>query len=783
MKFGIGQSATRVEDRRLLVGEGCYSDDVAPGQGLRVAFLRAPHAHAQMLNLDVSAARQLAGVSLVATQTDLDADNIGDVECQFRPPLINGGKMKLVSKPAMVRNINRHAGDIIAMVVAKNEEIAASAIELIEVDYLPMPAVTDIYAAMDASAPQLYDCYPNNIAFEWGAGDHEKTSHAMNAAIADGCKIIEIDVVNNRIVINSMETRPMVAAPGKLPGSLDIWCGSQGVVGIAEQISKSLSMDRTDVHVQTGDVGGSFGFKIFLHPEQICIAWAARRLGVMVRWQQSRSDCFISDLHGRDNRSQARAAIDDEGRILALEVTAHANMGAWLSNFSTYIPTLSGSRTLTTIYDIKAASLRVVGVMTNTPAVDAYRGAGRPEANYLMERLMDHIALEVGHSRLDVRRVNMIKSDQMPYEMVSGGTIDSGEMIQLFEDAIKQADVAGFSDRKAQSEVQAKLRGIGFGMYLEQCGGGADEGVDIEFQDDGRIMLYCSQQCNGQGHRTTVTQILSDRLGYEADLIIVLQGDSNRSPRGTTGGARMAAVLGSATAMAAASIIDSATPLAAEILECDASALVFSNGLFLIKDTNRSLAIEDLVRHLAEPGHIHRLNCIQPYETDGATYPYGCHIVEVEIDKATYAVEVARYTVMDDFGLVINPMTLAGQIHGGIAQGVGQALMENVVYDGNGQLLAGSLMDYALPRADNFPSFKIDMRNIPCSNNLLGIKGAGEAGAIGAPQAVISAVCDALEVAHIDMPATPLQIFNVMNSKILIPHIEGQSYEQENHKD
>ena len=765
MKFGIGQSTARVEDRRLLIGAGRYSDDIAPGQGLRVAFLRAPFAHARLLRIDTEAARQLDGVHLVATQADLDADNIGDVHCQFQPPLINGGKMQLVSKPAMVRDINRYAGDIVAMVVADRQETAESAIELIAVEFAPMAAVTDIYAAMEDGAPQLYDCYPNNIAFEWGAGNSDAADRAMNAAIADGQQIIEIDVVNSRVVINSMETRPMVAAPGASDGTLDIWCGTQGVVGIAEQIAAALSMERADVRVQTGDVGGSFGFKIFLHPEQICIAWAARRLGQMVRWQQGRSDAFLSDLHGRDNRSRARAAIDKNGRILALQVTAHANMGAWLSNFSTYIPTLSGSRTLTTNYDIQAASLRVIGVMTNTPAVDAYRGAGRPEANYLMERLMDHIAAETGQSRIEVRRVNMIKPSQMPYEMVCGGTIDSGEMTDLFALALETSDVAGFATRKAASAQQGKYRGIGFGMYLEQCGGGADDGVDIAFQDDGRVILHGSQQCNGQGHQTTVTQILSDRLGYDADLITVIQGDSNRSPRGTTGGARMTAILGSATALAAAKIIDLARPFAAEILECDADQLSFADGLFLRQETNRSIAIEDLIRHLAVPGEKHRLNWAQPYETDGATYPYGCHIVEIEIDKMTCAAEIASYHVVDDFGLVINPMTLAGQIHGGIAQGVGQALLEHVVYDESGQLLAGSLMDYALPRADHFPGFQISMRNTPCANNALGIKGSGEAGAIGAPQAVISAICDALDITHIDMPATPLAIFNAIRAK------------------
>ena len=765
MKFGVGQAIARLEDHRLLTGVGCYSDDVAPGQGLRVAFLRAPYAHARLTHLDCTAARALDGVRLVASQADLDADNVGEIKCQYCPPLISGGKMEMITKPPMVRDINRYAGDIIAMVVADTQDIADAALELIEADYETFQAVTDVYAAMDDAAPRLYDCYANNIAFEWGAGDADAADKAMQAAIAEGRKIVEIDVVNNRIVINSLETRPLVAVPDPEAGTLEVWCGTQGVVGIAEQIAAALSMNIGDVRVQSGDVGGSFGFKIFLHPEQICLAWGARKLGQMLRWQQSRSDGFLSDLHGRDNRTQARAAIDEQGRVLALQITAHANLGAWLSNFSTYIPTLSGCRTMTSLYDIQAASLRVVGVMTNTPAVDAYRGAGRPEANYLMERLMDHIAGETGLGRLHVRRVNMIRADQIPYKMIAGATIDSGEMPELLDAAIMQADVAGFPQRCVASKANGKLRGIGYGMYLEQCGEGTDEGVDITFQDDGRVIVQAAQQCNGQGHRTTLTQILSDRLGYDAELISIVQGDSHHSPRGTTGGARMTAILGSATAEAAALIIETAKPFAAELLDCNVNQLDFAEGLFLAHDTNRSISMDDLVRQLAIGLAPHPLDLRHSYATDGATFPYGCHIVELEVDPSTCAVQIQRYHVLDDFGMVINPLTLGGQIHGGIAQGVGQALMENVVYDDAGQLLAGSLMDYALPRADHFPGFDVQMRNTPCKNNILEIKGAGEAGAIGAPQAVISALCDALDITHIDMPATPLAIFNALGNK------------------
>ena len=765
MKFGIGQSIKRVEDKELLLGQGRFTDDQLPGEGYAVAFLRSPHAHGVLKSVDVSRAALAPGVVLVASHKDMAADNVGEIHCQEYVDNRDGSEVPRTTKPAMISDTVRFAGDIAAMAIAETREQALDAVELIDTDYEVMDAVCDVYDAMKDGAPQLYDCYPNNIVFDWHAGNHAEAEACFAKAEQNGWRRVDIDVVNSRVVINSIETRPMLAGPGDAPDSLDICCGTQGPVGIAEQIATALSMPLDKVRVRTPDVGGSFGFKIFLHPEQICLAWAARRLGTLVRWQQSRSDAFVADLHGRDNRSQASAMIDQHGRIHAMKVTTHANMGAWLSNFSTYIPTMSGCRTLTTIYDIPATSLRVIGVVTNTPAVDAYRGAGRPEANYLLERLMDHIAAELSIDRFELRRRNLIKPEQIPYMMVEGGAVDSGDMPGLLDEIIEKADVAGFAARRAESEAQGKYRGLGLAMYLEQCGGGTDDGVDVEFQDDGRIILYGAQQCNGQGHRTTVTQILSDRLGYDADLITVHQGDSSRSPRGTTGGARMTSVLGSAAAKAAAKIIDVATPLAAEMLECDTSVLVFSDGLFLVNNTNQSLAIEDLVRRLAQPGRAHQLNCAQSYETDGATYPYGCHIVEVEIDKATCAVQIARYSVMDDFGLVINPMTLAGQIHGGIAQGVGQALLEHVVYDESGQLLAGSLMDYALPRADHFPGFAIDMRNTPCANNLLGIKGAGEAGAIGAPQAVISAVCDALQITHIDMPATPLEIFNVIKAK------------------
>ncbi len=765
MKFGVGQAIPRIEDHRLVTGSGQYTDDIDPGTGLPIAFLRAPLAHARLVSVDISGAAAMAGVRLVATQADLDADEIGEIHCQNRLTNGDGTKMTMVSHPPMVRDINRTAGDIVAMVVADDATIAQDALEQIDVRYDGMSAVTDVYAAIADGVPQLYADYPNNIAFDWHAGEHEATDKALETASAHGYEIFEIDVINNRVIINSMETRPIIAEPGDDCDSLNVWCGTQGPVGIARQLAEALGMQDGAVRVRTGDVGGAFGFKIFLHPEQLITAWAARKLGTRVRWQQARSDSFLSDLHGRDNRTKARAVVDAQGKIHALAVTLHANMGSWLSNFSTYVPTLSGSRTLTTVYAIPTASLRVLGVMTNTPAVDAYRGAGRPEANYLMERLMDMLADKLDIDRIEIRRRNMITVAQMPFKMVCGGTIDGGEMPELMDEALLRADQKGFAARRVDSAARGMLRGFGVGMYLEQCGGGGDGGVDVKFLEDGTILVLASQQENGQGHRTTLTQILSDKLGFDADKIEILQGDSARTPHGTTGGARMTAVLGSTVAEVAAHTLEAARPYAAEALNCEESELVFVDGIFSASGTNRSITIEDLVLLLVPDSGDHPFNIKHSYEPEGSTYPYGCHIAEIEIDPATCDVNIMRYTVVDDFGAVINPLMLEGQIHGGIAQGIGQAIHEYAAFDEQGQLVAGSLMDYRLPRAADLPTFDIHFRSIPCKNNILGVKGSGEAGAIGAPQTVIAAVTDALGIAHIDMPATPAAIWQALQNK------------------
>ncbi|MDC3311647.1 xanthine dehydrogenase family protein molybdopterin-binding subunit [Alphaproteobacteria bacterium] len=757
MKFGIGQAVKRVEDKVLLTGTGNFTDDVNVGEGLAIHFVRSVHAHAQINKIEFEQASMQPGVHLIATQSDLDEDNIGEIQCLTLVDNLDGRELIPVSRPPMSRGIARCAGDIIAMIVADTKEQAIDASELIEIDYQPLEAVVDVISAQSDDAPQLYPEYPKNRVFQWRTGNHEATIHQFEHARQAEDSIVELTVINNRIAPNALEMRQIVAMPdpeSETEDGLLIWCGTQGTVSISRQIAKALNMPSDMIHVRSGNVGGGFGYKIFLHPEQLCASWAAKKLKKKLRWQQDRSEGFVSDLQGRDILSSAKALVSKTGKIKAVQFHNQANLGSWLSNFGIYVPTTSTSRTLTTLYDISYVSLEVTGVVTNTPAVDAYRGAGRPEANYTMERLMDKIAFDLNINRIEVRKINMIQPHQIPYETVCSGTIDSGDMPALFEAALKNADIDGFALRKKASEENGFIRGVGIALYLESCGNGKDGGVDIAFNNQGEVIIHAAQMENGQGHQTTLTQIFSDRLGYDAEKIKIIQGDSRRSPSGNTGGARMTVILGSATAQAAEKILQRAKPLAADLLNCNELEIEFEEGIFRHAQTNDTVTIEQLAKSLFRDDGPHPFDIKHVYTTDGPSFPYGCHIVEVEIDKTTLVPQIKKYSVTDDLGDVINPDTLAGQIHGGIAQGVGQAMYENVVYDKTGQCLTGSLMDYTLPRADHLTMVSHHLSNTKCQNNYLGVKGVGEAGTIGAPPAVVSAICDALSVAHIDMPIT-----------------------------
>ena len=770
MKFGIGQAVKRVEDQVLLTGHGKFTDDINIGEGLFVHFLRSTHAHANLNLVNCEEASKLDGVHLIATQIALDEENIGEINCLDLVTNSDGTEVSTTTRPPMARDKVRSVGDIIAMVVADTKEQALNAAEMIIIDYEPLPAVIDTNAALAPDAPQLYQNFPNNKVFHWRTGNHEETLREFDKANLNEDKIIELSVLNNRIAPNAMEMRQIFAMPhpqAEEEDELLIWCGTQGTVSLSKQIAKALNLENSKVHLRSGNVGGGFGYKIFLHPEQLCVSWAAKKLKRAVRWHQERTEGFISDLQGRDTSSHAKALVTKTGKIKAVQFQNHANLGSWLSNFGIYVPTKSTCRTLTTLYDISYVSLEVTGVVTNTPAIDAYRGAGRPEANYVMERLMDKIAFDLSLDRIDVRKANFIQAEQIPYKTVCSGTIDSGDVPTLFELALRNADVAGFNARYKNSLRNGCFRGLGIALYLESCGNGRDGGVDIRFNKDGEVNIYAAQMENGQGHLTTLTQIFSDKLGYDAEKIKVIQGDSRISPAGNTGGARMTVIQGSAIAEAAEKILEKAGAFAANLLECNPNEIEFEDGIFRHAQTNETIAIEYLSSNLFSEGETHPLNLKHVYTTAGPSFPYGCHIVEVEIDKATYVPQIKKYTITDDVGGVINPDTLGGQIHGGVAQGVGQALYENLVYDETGQCLSGSLIDYTLPRADHLTMISHHLSNTRCKNNYLGVKGVGEAGTIGAPPAVVSAVCDALSLAHIDMPITFSKIWkNIRQKKV-----------------
>ena len=770
MKFGSGQAVKRVEDKVLITGTGKFTDDIDVGEGLSAHFLRSAHAHAIVSSIDFETASKLPGVHLIATQFELDHERVGEIKCLDWVKNVDGSDIVPTTRPPMARGIVRSVGDIIAMVVATNKEQALNAAELIEVNYEPLPAITDVDSALEADAPQLYPDYPCNKVFHWRVGNHEEALHEFNTADLKTDRIVELSVVNNRIAPNAMEMRQIIAMPHPESDETDellIWCGTQGTVSLSKQIAEALNLDSRKVHLRSGNVGGGFGYKIFLHPEQLCVCWAVKKLNRAVRWQQDRTEGFISDLQGRDIKSYAKALVTKSGKIKAIQFKNQANLGSWLSNFGVYVPTKSTSRTLTSLYDIQNVSLEVIGVVTNTPAIDAYRGAGRPEANYIMERLMDKIAFDLQIDRVEVRKVNLIQPEQIPYKTVCSGTIDSGNMPALFDEALRNADVEGFRERYENSQKNGFFRGLGIALYLESCGNGKDGGVDIRFNKDGDVIIYAAQMENGQGHQTTLTQIFSDRLGYDAGKIRVIQGDSRISPSGNTGGARMTVIQGSATAEAAEKILNKARPFAAEFLECGLNEIDFEEGIFRRVNTNKTVSIEYLSKNLFNNGEVHPFNLKHFYTTQGPSFPYGCHVVEVEIDKKTLVTVIKKYTVTDDVGEVINPDTLLGQIHGGIAQGVGQALYENLVYDKTGQCLSGSLMDYTLPRADHFTMITHYLKNTKCKNNYLGVKGVGEAGTIGAPPAIISAICDALSLAHIDMPVTSTKIWKSIKKEVI----------------
>jgi carbon-monoxide dehydrogenase large subunit len=726
-------------------------------------------AHARIKSIDPSSAKRMPGVLLVLTGDDVRADGLGDVPCTT-PLVSRDGKPRHdTPRPVLAQDKVRHVGQPVALVVAETLAQARDAAEAIAVDYEPLASVADAKAAIAPGAAQLFDQIPGNVVFDWDNDTND--AKATDAAFAAAKHTVSLELVNNRVVVNSMEPRNAIGDHDPADGRSTLYTATQGPHFVRNPLAELvLKIPKEKLRLITPNVGGGFGMKAFVYPEHALVVWAARKLQRPVKWQEDRSEGFVSDNQGRDHITRAELALDGKGRFLGLRVSVIANVGAYLSPFGSFVPTRS-TDLVSGIYSTPAIHINVKGVCTNTVPVCAYRGAGRPEAGYLLERLVDAAAREIGMSPDAIRRVNFVQPQAMPYTSPTKLVLDSGEFEKVMDRCMAAADWSSFSKRRAESKRAGKLRGIGMATYTERCGGGIPETASIEFKDDG-VELVMGNQEYGTGLITSYKQLVSDQLGIDADMIDVVMGDTDRTPAGLTGGSRALAVAGSALYEAGNIIIEKGTKLAAHMLEVSAQDVTFADGKFSVPGTDLRLDILEVAKAARdtsklpvgmEPG----LDTTHQRVPTAQTFPNGCHIVEVEIDPLTGAVAIERYTVVDDFGRTINPLMLEGQVHGGIAQGIGQALFEHAVYDpDDGQLLSGSFMDYAMPRASNTPSYVFSTHNVPTKANPLGVKGAGEAGAVGAPPAVINAVVDAMHhhagIRHIDMPATPHRVWQLL---------------------
>ncbi|MEY4680574.1 MAG: xanthine dehydrogenase family protein molybdopterin-binding subunit [Alphaproteobacteria bacterium] len=771
VKFGVGQSVKRVEDPRLLTGNGRYTDDIQPRRQAHAYFVRSPHAHASFTKVDTAAAAKAPGVLAVVTGADLQAAGIGNVPCLVPLKNRDGSSMPMTPRPALAVGRARFVGDAVAMVVAETLAEAKDAAELVEIDWNPLPATTDIEASAKPGAPQVWDFAKNNQVFDWELGDEKATA----AAFAKAHRVVTMDFVNNRLVPNSMEPRNAIGEVTP-DGRLQLTVSSQGGSGLRKVLAdKIFKVPENKVRVVTPDVGGGFGMKIFLFCEYVPVLFAARMLGRAVKWTGERGEAFLADTHGRDHKSRAELAVDRDNRFIGIRVTVNANLGAYLSHYGPFIPTDLFAWMVPGCYAFPVAWCNVKGVYTNTSPVDAYRGAGRPEAAYMIERLVDKAARELGVAPDELRRINFIRPDQMPFKTPMGQTYDSGDFATTMAAGMKAADWAGFAARKAESRKRGKLRGIGLSYYIEVCGGAPDESAQVRVDSAGGATVLIGNQSNGQGHETAYAQIVAEKLGIPFESIRVVQGDTDLAVYpGGTGGSRAASVGGSAIWGACDRIIAKGRKFAAQMLEAAESDIEFKDGSFTVVGTDRSKSFHQVAQAAFDMGKIPAgmspgLDETSNMNPAAATYPNGAHVCEVEIDEGTGVASVVRYTITDDFGKVINPLLLAGQVHGGTAQGIGQALFEGARYDEEtGQLLTGSFMDYCMPRAGSIPDISFAYTEAcPTTANPLGVKGCGEAGAIGAPPAVINAVVDALSsygITHIDMPATPEKIWRVISS-------------------
>ena len=758
-----GQSLRRLEDARFLTGAARYVEDIdAPGQSW-MQVVRSPHAHAAIVGMDLTAARAIPGVLGVFTAADL-AD-LGTLPCTV--PVASVRPMIAPPRPALARERVRHVGDPVAFVIAETRAAARDAAEMVGVDYRILPSVVDAPAALQPDAPQLWPEAQGNLSYRFQKGDQP----AVRTAFAAAAHVVELDLINNRIVINATETRGAIARHDA-DGDHLLFSGA-GVHALRSTLAEIFHTPPQRMHIACPEVGGGFGVKNALYPEWVMLLWAARRFGRPVKWIGDRTEDFISTAQGRDNVTRARLALDANGRFLALDVSTLANLGAYLSSGGPGSSTNAPANAIGSGYDIPAICMDVYGVFTNTVPIDAYRGAGKPEVNYMMERVIDAAARTCGFDRIDLRRRNLVR--EFPYRKALGTVIDGGRFVANLDDAVTAADLPGFATRQHASRETGRLRGIGVTCFMETARGAPNEGAELRFEPDGKVALLVGTQSNGMGHETAYAQIAADLLGLPLESFRYIQADTNLVRAGNGhGGARSMHMGGAALCRTVDTMLAKGRTIAARLLQASPDAVEFAAGKFSVHDDPaRAIGLLDLAHAARDPANVPDgmdagLDTYVWNLLDVITFPNGCHVAEVEVDPHTGAVTLDRYTAVDDFGTLINPMLTIGQVQGGVAQGIGQALLEHTVYDANsGQLLSGSLMDYALPRADDLPDFAITLSGVPTNANPLGVKGAGQAGAMAAPQAIICAILDALApfgVTHIDMPATPERVWRAIQA-------------------
>jgi carbon-monoxide dehydrogenase large subunit len=765
-KYGVGQPVRRKEDDTLVRGQGKYTDDFNLPKQVHAWMVRSSHAHGIIKGIDSSAARTMPGVLGIWTGTDLAAANYGAFTCGLPLKNRDGSPVLQTNRAALPTDKVRFVGDPVAFVVAETAAQARDAAEAVEIDIEPLPAVTNAEEATRPGAPLLYDHIPNNVALDYHYGDTAK----IEAAFAGAAHVTKLDIVNTRVAVVSMEPRVALAAYDKTTERYTIHVPTQGVSGNKTTLAKLLNVPPEKVRILTANVGGSFGMKNIGYPEYICLLHAAKELGRPVKWLDERSTSFLSDSQGRDQLIHAELALDAEGKFLAVRLSGYGNLGAYISGVAPGPLSLNTGKNLASVYRTPLLSVDIKTVLTNMTLMGAYRGAGRPEANYFMERLIDTAADEMGIDRLALRKRNFIKPNQMPFPAASGVTYDSGDFAAVFQTALEISDHANFAKRKRESRKNGKLRGIAVGSYLEVTAPPSGELGKITFDADGGVTLTTGTLDYGQGHATPFAQVLSSQLGVPFDKIRLEQNDSDLVRFGNgTGGSRSITATGQAIVEASALVIAKGKQAASHLLEAAEGDIEFNGGRFTIAGTDRSIDIMELAQKTRDSklpdGAPASLDVDHNSTATESSFPNGCHVAEVEVDPDTGVVQIIGYTGVNDFGTVVNPMIVAGQLHGGVAQGIGQALMEHVRYDEHGQPITGSFMDYALPRASDIPSMKVGDHPVPAKTNPLGTKGCGEAGCAGSLASVVNAVLDALSeygIKHLDMPLTSEKIWRAI---------------------